>query len=138
MGWRKDDDRLFRNTARLRFAVIPARKKPEGLATPAPDGYAAVVKAFRTDPRVAPPGTGKGFGATALKVDGKIFAMLSSQRLFVVKLPRARVDALVAAGRGSRFDPGHGRPMREWFVAGLDVDWVALANEALSFVADRR
>jgi hypothetical protein len=84
--------------------------------------------------------TKKGFGSEALQVKGKIFAMLSSQRQFVVKLPRDRVDALVAARRGSRFDPGHGRLMKEWFVcgAGLERDWIALAKEAFAYVATRR
>jgi len=103
--------------------------------------YAAVVEEFTRNANVSKGAPGKkGFGSEALQFDGKIFAMLSSQRRFVVKLPRDRVDALVAARRGSRFDPGHGRLMKEWFVAGpsLDVDWVALAQEALSFVADRR
>jgi hypothetical protein len=31
-----------------------------------------------------------------------------------VKLPRERVDELVEAGAGHRFDPGHGRLMKEW------------------------
>src|SRR5882762_5483600 len=109
------------------------------MAMDAVERYAAVVDEFIKNTKVTKGAPGKkGFGSNALQIDGKIFAMLSSQRLFVVKLPRARVDALVAAGHGSRFDPGHGRLMKEWFVAALDVDWVALANEALSFVADRR
>jgi hypothetical protein len=35
---------------------------------------------------------GKGFGSSALKVEGRIFAMLTSRSEFVVKLPRERVD----------------------------------------------
>src|SRR6266436_4163895 len=96
--------------------------------------YAAVVDEFIKNANVRQGAPGKkGFGSEALQIDGKIFAMLSSQRHFVVKLPRDRVDALVAARHGSRFDPGHGRLMKEWFVASLDVDWVALAKEALAF-----
>ena len=67
---------------------------------------------------------------------GKIFAMLWRGRL-VVKLPRARVDALVAAGEGERFDPRRdGRVMREWLVleTASQVEWLALAREALTFV----
>lgn len=80
------------------------------------------------------------FGASELKVGGKIFAMLSNGRL-VVKLPRARVDALVAAGQGERFDPRHdGRLMKEWLVLGpsADADWLPLAQEALAFVAAKQ
>src|ERR1700688_92612 len=105
-------------------------------ATAAVKRYAAVVDELIKIANVNKGAPGKkGFGSGSLQIDGKIFAMLSSQQHFVVKLPRDRVDALVVARRGSRFDPGHGRLMKEWFGAGptVDVDWVALATEALSF-----
>jgi hypothetical protein len=112
-----------------------------GDVTVAVKRYAAVVDEFIKNAKVkqGAPG-GKGFGSGALQCHGKIFAMLSSQHQFVVKLPRDRVDALVAARRGSRFSPSGGRLMKEWFVAGpsLERDWVALAKEALSFVAALR
>lgn len=69
-------------------------------------GFALVVNAFADDRQVTPQGTGKGFGSGALKVNGKIFAMISSKGEFVVKLSEERVNELVAAGKGSRFDPG--------------------------------
>ena len=83
---------------------------------------------------------GRGFGASALKVDGKIFAMRSSRGAFVVKLPRARVDELVAAGAGARFDPGKGTLMKEWFVpeGGTKSALTALAREALAYVGGPR
>lgn len=69
-----------------------------------------------------------------LKVNGKIFAMFG-RRQFVAKLPKSRVDALVNAGTGKRFDPGHGRLMKEWFVVNEGgPDWIELANEAYDFV----
>ena len=80
-------------------------------------------------------GSKGGFGSTALKTGGRIFAILAHDRL-VVKLPAKRVEELVASGLGRRFDPGHGRLQREW----LDVDgddfetWVGLATEAEAFV----
>lgn len=80
-------------------------------------------------------GDGKGFGSGGLKVDGKLFALLSSRGQFVAKLPRQRVSELVAEGKGEPFDPGHGRLMREW--VALDDrqdDWVRLAREARRFV----
>jgi hypothetical protein len=85
------------------------------------------------DPAVRP---GTGFGAApGLRVDGKIFAMLVRGAL-VVKLPRDRVDALIEAGTGTRFDPGHGRLMREWVavLAGAEPAWESLVDEALAFV----
>ena len=93
--------------------------------------FALVVNAFADDRQVAPPGTGKGFGSGALKVSGKIFAMMSSKGEFVVKLSEERVNELVAAGKGSRFDPGRGRVMKEWLVVPADHTlWIPLAKEA--------
>ena len=90
-----------------------------------------VVDAFADDRQVCPPGTGKGFGSGALKVNGKIFAMISSKGEFVVKLPEERVNELVAAGKGSRFDPGRGRVMKAWLVVTADhASWLPLAKEA--------
>jgi hypothetical protein len=51
-------------------------------------------------------------------VDGKIFAVLIKGKL-VDKHPQLQVDALIASGDGKRFDPGHGRLVREWLVAEL-------------------
>jgi hypothetical protein len=78
---------------------------------------------------------GKGFGSGALKVNGKIFAMMSSKEKFVVKLSKERVDELVSSGAGERFDTGHGRVMKEWIVVGTGkANWVELAEEAYQFV----
>lgn len=81
----------------------------------------------------------KGFGSSGLAVNNRIFAMLSKGRL-VVKLPKQRVDALVAAGEGVHFDPGHGRLMKEWLAIepGSAESWLTLAREALEFVAAAR
>ena len=94
--------------------------------------FAPVVDAFAKDRRVTY--GGKGFGSTALKVDGKIFAMMSSKGKFVVKLPKDRVDELVGLRRGEYFDPGHGRLMKEWLAMdGGAGSWVELAREAHRF-----
>lgn len=100
--------------------------------------YVALVEEFLGERDVEQ--SGKGFGSDALKVRGKIFAMLSHSRL-VVKLPRQRVDALVAAGEGERFDPRHdGRVMKEWLALAptSQVEWLSLAREARAFVATTR
>jgi hypothetical protein len=78
----------------------------------------------------------KVFGHAALKVDGKIFAMVSSSGHFVVKLPKARVDALEATAVGIRFAASRGRPMKEWLQVDSESDheWLQLAREALNFV----
>lgn len=99
--------------------------------------FAAIAEALAGEPGVTLGQKGrKGFGASALQVHGKIFAMVSATGEFVVKLPRTRVQELSAAGRGQPFDPGHGRLMKEWlaFGAGSTPELLALAREALGFV----
>jgi hypothetical protein len=88
---------------------------------------------------VTPPTGGSGFGRSALRYRRKIFAMFVRGQL-VVKLPRTRVDELVAAGHGVRFDANKGTPMKEWF--SLDPEsrlaWSPLAREALDFARSAR
>jgi hypothetical protein len=81
-------------------------------------------------------GARRSFGSTSLKANGKIFAMLVKEHL-VVKLPAKRVDELVAAGAGDRFDPGHGRVQKEWLsIASPQWDvWMELASESETFVS---
>lgn len=99
--------------------------------------YAKVVSAFAGDNRVTPPGHGVGFGKSALKVDGKIFAMVSSRNEFVVKLPAGRVNELIENKSGTRFDPGDGRLMKEWLVVkAKESRWLDLAQEAYNFVGN--
>ena len=95
--------------------------------------FERVMSALRRDPRV---GEAKMFGALGAKVGDKYFAMLYKGRL-VVKLSAERVAALVASGDGAYFDPGHGRPMKEWiaFAPELGARWGRLADEAKAFVA---
>jgi hypothetical protein len=85
-------------------------------------------------PGVIPPPGGSGFGRGAVRFQKKIFVMFVRGRL-VLKLPAGRVDELVAASEGVRFDANKGTPMREWF--SLDPEsglpWLPLANEALDF-----
>ncbi len=100
--------------------------------------YESICRAFAGYPNVTIGSESKrAFGSNALKVNGKIFAMLDSRDRFVVKLPRERVDSLVASGQGERFDPGRGRVMKEWAVIASDAEdeWLARAQEALRFVA---
>jgi hypothetical protein len=56
---------------------------------------------------------GRGFGSGTLQVNGRIHAMVSRGR-FVVKLPPARADTLIASRTGLPFDAGKGQPMKEW------------------------
>ena len=102
--------------------------------------FEQLVSRFSADAEVTLPSEGKGrpFGASALKLDNKIFAMLTKGEL-VVKLPRHRVDELVASGPGEPFDTGGGRVMKEWVtVSPAHGDaWEELAREAREFAASR-
>jgi hypothetical protein len=104
--------------------------------------FAALVETMLTHAGTTHGADGSGpqraFGSTSLKTSGKIFAMLVNGRL-VVKLDRRRVDELVAAGDGERFDPGHGRLMKEWFAveSASDDVWHSLATESEAFVSRR-
>lgn len=96
--------------------------------------FSQVVQAFAKD-RTVSHGRTKGFGAGALKVNDRIFAMLSSKGEFVVKLPKERVDTLVREGTGQRFDPGRRKLMKEWLVVKRPTaNWLGLAEEACEFV----
>ncbi len=105
--------------------------------------FATVIETFAGVPNVTPPAgeaeSKRAFGSNGLKVQNKIFAMLVRDR-FVLKLSRKRVDELVASGNGERFDPGHGRIMKEWLAIepAAEVDWVSLAREAMEFVGPKR
>jgi TfoX/Sxy family transcriptional regulator of competence genes len=105
---------------------------------------ATLVKALRSDPALAPiidafeeskkVATVKKFGSNGLKVNGKLFALFT-QGTLVVKLPKERVAALVAARVGKNFDPGHGRLMLEWLtITSTKASWVDLAKDAHDFV----
>jgi hypothetical protein len=63
-----------------------------------------------------------------------VFALCSRGKV-VVKLPAERVDELIAAG-GRRFDPGHGRLMREWVSVNPSnaIECEALLDEARTFL----
>src|SRR4029453_3725964 len=95
-------------------ATKQAARAPAAKPAPAaeiPADFAPVVAAFARDP---PVGRKRMFSSSVvLNVNGKIFAMMVKGK-FVVKLPKVRVDGLVAAGKGEYFDTGAGRLMKEW------------------------
>jgi len=90
-----------------------------------------VVAAFLDDPAVT---SGTMMSSYGLKVNGKIFAMYGREK-FVAKLPKPRIDQLVSNGIGERFNPGHGRLMKEWIAIPEHSErWIELAHEAYAFV----
>ncbi len=106
---------------------------------------AQLLSALKAEPQLAPvvcefeersqkADRGRKFGSNGLKVHGKLFALFT-QGTLVVKLPKHRVAALIAAKVGSAFDPGHGRAMKEWLtVTSAKASWIDLAREAYRFV----
>src|SRR5262249_4394502 len=131
---------------RIWSGVAGERQCRETIMPSQPTGderYAAMARELLRHPGVARPSdearAKKRFGSNAITIRKKIFAMLVRGRL-VVKLPRQRVDELVASGDGERFDPGHGRVMKEWLVVdpASGQSWAALAREAMKFVASGR
>jgi len=107
------------------------------------EGFAAIVDALGHRPGVtAPDMTGASvgkFGSSALRVRGRIFAMVSRGHL-VLKLPSERVSELIDSGEGETYDAGKGRPLKEWvsLAPGRQDKWLGLASEALKFVGSRR
>jgi hypothetical protein len=110
-----------------------------GTGVTAEERYSDLVDELVGTPGVTPPSGGTGFGRSGLRFQRKIFAMLVRGRL-VVKLPAGRIDALIEAGEGVRFDANKGTPMREWFSLDPEsaLDWPPLAQEALDFVRSSR
>jgi len=100
--------------------------------------FEELVAEYAGVPDIVPPGSGSGagsgFGSRALRYRRKIFAMLVRGQL-VVKLPKARVDELVGAAEGVRFDANKGTPMKEWLALAPEsaLAWRPLADEALAF-----
>jgi TfoX/Sxy family transcriptional regulator of competence genes len=109
--------------------------KPKAAPSGVDPRLARIAREYAADRRVS---LGKLFASHGLRVDGKIFAMVVRGKL-VVKLPRSRVDELVASGIARRFDPGHGRLMKEWAeLEGARPPWSGLVDEAHQFVGGLR
>jgi hypothetical protein len=98
--------------------------------------YAALARRFADQQRVTLPANERGkFGSNALKVDGKIFAMLVRGAL-AVKLSPGEVESATMAGRGEPLAMGRGRVMKEWLLVNEPPrNWYAVAERARAFVA---
>ncbi|MBD0292035.1 MAG: hypothetical protein ICV70_00475 [Jiangellaceae bacterium] len=98
--------------------------------------WASIAATELARPHVA---TGTGFGKTpGLRISGKIYTMFMHGEL-VLKLPKGRVDELIASGAGKRLDTGRGRLMKEWVVLGprTMLEWPALVDDARAFVSSQ-
>ena len=76
---------------------------------------------------------GRIFRSTGFKVRGKYFAFANDDGI-VLKLPEARVRALLDAGGGTEFASGP-RVMREWVRVPAGPDLPDLVAEAHAFLA---
>jgi hypothetical protein len=113
--------------------------------TPIETRVSNLLQDLSGDPKLAPivrdfenrakAGETRKFGSNGLKINGKLFALLT-QGTLVVKLPRDRVATLVAQGVGKPFDPGHGRLMRVVNSRQHTGVLVRLAREAFRFVSE--
>lgn len=74
--------------------------------------------------------------APGLKTAGSFYAFATGDDL-VVKLPAARVAALIATGVGRPCEPRPGRPMRQWICLAPpdEASCTAYLLEAREFVA---
>ncbi|MBI3302714.1 MAG: TfoX/Sxy family protein [Deltaproteobacteria bacterium] len=95
--------------------------------------FESIINTLTSNPEIT---TSKMFGSQGLKIGGKVLAMLVKGKL-VVKLPLQRVDELIASGKGTRFDPGHGRIMKEWVAIEPRTyeDWLKLVEEARDYLS---
>ncbi len=81
---------------------------------------------------------GRALANLGLMTGGKLFAFIKDGDL-VLKLPAARIDAVIVSHEARRFERGQGTPMKEWIVvpAAASADWPGLTREACDFVAGR-
>ena len=94
--------------------------------------FETIAAGLLTEPDIA---RSRMFGSTALAYAGKVFAMKVKGDL-VVKLDAAEAAKLVADGTARVFDPGHGRPMKQWIAVGAEQggQWNELVAAALAWV----
>lgn len=82
---------------------------------------------------------GKMFSYSAYKIHSKAFAVWCGGGL-AVKLPEARVQALIASGQARPFEPAEGILWREWALitfanAAAATEAEPLLHDALAFTA---
>jgi hypothetical protein len=107
---------------------------PGPQSTPGEEKFWDLAEPFLGQPEV---NRSTMMGFPCLRIRGQFFA--STDRAngnLLVKLPEARVDALVAAGRAEPFAPA-GRRFREWAAIPYNRSrsWRKLLDEAHDFVA---
>jgi hypothetical protein len=78
---------------------------------------------------------GSMFGMPCLKIEKKMLGGLFGDAMTFKLPPDSREQALALSG-AEPFDPGMGRPMKEWVVIPLEhaATWPGFAEQALEFV----
>ncbi len=81
----------------------------------------------------------EGFGTGSLFVGKKMFGVLDASGALVLKLPPARVQELIAAGSGTPWHPGTGKPLKEYVAIPLagSSKWLPLAKESRAYMAGK-
>lgn len=95
------------------------------------DIYEEIKTHFSTDRDVT---VLSGRGAKGIKQGKKLIVMFMKGDL-IVKLPKERVVEIVASGEGKPFDPGTGKPMKNWVLipeTRKDL-WIKYSEEAKSY-----
>ncbi len=103
------------------------------MSTAVERAWSEIERAEPGSPGVTP---GTGFGRdVGLRIGGKVFAVRLDDAV-VVKLPRDRVEELVAAGVAERWGPGN-RVMKEWVAIPEheSARWQAVVAESRLYVA---
>ena len=107
------------------------KSEPSNVSTP----FASILQKMLKEQGITQT---KMFGIPGIKTGGKMFAMSVKGEL-IVKLPKGRVDALLASNKGKPFYHlfDKSRVMKEWVAIGQKNkhNWIKLAQEAKDFVA---
>jgi hypothetical protein len=92
------------------------------------------------EPLLAMPGVTRStmMGLPCLRIDGSFFASCDRRTgALLVKLPEAKIDKLISAGRAEPFSPA-GHRFRQWAAIPADKprSWRLLLDEALHYVSE--
>jgi hypothetical protein len=80
----------------------------------------------------------KMFGMPVLKINGKAFAGFSEGEMtFKLKLKSEEHAHALGLSGAHLFDPGMGRPMKEWVQVPVEhsAEWLDLAEKAMEYVS---
>jgi hypothetical protein len=95
------------------------------------DSYGEIKDHFSKDPDVT---VLSGRGAQGIKLGKKLIVMFLKGDL-LVKLPEKRVLEIIASGEGEPYDPGTGKPMKNWvLIPETQRDlWIGYSEEAKQY-----